>query len=288
MANLKIGECREEWIKQLIEKSQEAKAFAYCPYSKFRVGAALLANDGTVFTGCNVENACYNLGLCAERTAMTKAVSEGHKSFKAIAIASDMKDQLISPCGACRQFMREFGENWSVFLTKLDGSYTEMTVKDLLPVSFGPDNLAKMSIMPKLKIGECREEWIKQLIQKSQEAKTFAYCPYSNFRVGAALLANDGTVFTGCNVENACYNLGLCAERTAMTKAVSEGHKSFKAIAIASDMKDQLISPCGGCRQFMREFGENWSVFLTKLDGSYTEMTVKDLLPVSFGPDNLA
>ncbi|XP_052341030.1 cytidine deaminase-like isoform X3 [Oncorhynchus keta] len=114
---------------------------------------------------------------------------------------------------------------------------------------------------------EENEDWIKPLIHQSQGAKEFAYCPYSKFRVGAALLAHDGTVFTeipetltnaepfltGCNVENASYNLGLCAERTAIAKAVSGGYRSFKAIAIASDLEDQFISPCGGCRQFMRE-----------------------------------
>ncbi|XP_020362384.1 cytidine deaminase isoform X1 [Oncorhynchus kisutch] len=133
----------EVWIKPLIHQSQGAKEFAYCPYSKFRVGAALLAHDGTVFTGCNVENASYNLGLCAERTAIAKAVSGGYRSFKAIAIASDLEDQFISPCGGCRQFMREFGDHWSVFLSKPDGSYKEMTIEDLLPVSFGPEDLKK-------------------------------------------------------------------------------------------------------------------------------------------------
>ncbi|KAM3872115.1 cytidine deaminase a [Diretmus argenteus] len=155
---MKIGECcvteaateasrlhseADDWIKSLILKSQKAKEFAYCPYSKFRVGAALMAHDGTVFTGCNVENACYNLGVCAERTAITKAVSEGYRNFKAIAIASDLDEQSISPCGGCRQFMREFGEQWSVLLSKPDGSYIEMTVDELLPVSFGPDDLKK-------------------------------------------------------------------------------------------------------------------------------------------------
>uniref|UniRef100_A0A667XG78 Cytidine deaminase n=1 Tax=Myripristis murdjan TaxID=586833 RepID=A0A667XG78_9TELE len=124
-------------------REAKAKEFAYCPYSKFRVGAALVAHDGTVFTGCNVENACNNLGLCAERTAITKAVSEGYRSFKAIAIASDMEEEFISPCGGCRQFMREFGVKWSVFMTKPDGSYMDMLVEDLLPVSFGPDDLKK-------------------------------------------------------------------------------------------------------------------------------------------------
>ncbi|XP_059384717.1 cytidine deaminase b [Carassius carassius] len=94
---------------------------------------------------------------------------------------------------------------------------------------------------------------IKELIWKSLEARKFAYCPYSKFRVGAALLTHDGTVFTGCNVENACFCLGICAEKTAISKAVSHGYRDFKAIAIASDMCEQFVSPCGGCRQFMRE-----------------------------------
>ncbi|NP_001140065.1 Cytidine deaminase [Salmo salar] len=129
---------------------------------------------------------------------------------------------------------------------------------------------------------------VEGLIHQSLEAKEFAYCPYSNFRVGAALLAHDDRVFTGCNVENACNNLGVCAERNAIAKAVSEGCRSFKAIAIASDLHDQFISPCGGCRQFMREFGASWDVYLTKPDGSYKEMNVSELLPVSFGPEDMS
>ncbi|XP_055045457.2 cytidine deaminase a [Misgurnus anguillicaudatus] len=130
------------WSPQdLVQKSQEAKNLAYCPYSKFRVGAAVLTSDGSVFTGCNVENACYSLGLCAERTAITKAVSEGHKTFTAIAIASDLEDRFISPCGACRQVMREFGLQWDIYMSKADGSYNLMKVEELLPCSFGPDDL---------------------------------------------------------------------------------------------------------------------------------------------------
>ncbi|KAM4588611.1 cytidine deaminase-like [Odontesthes bonariensis] len=131
------------------------------------------------------------------------------------------------------------------------------------------------------------QETVEMLIRRSQEAKEKAYCPYSNFRVGAALLTLDNSVFTGCNVENACYNLGVCAERNALSKAVSEGYRSFKAIAVGSDLSDQFISPCGGCRQFMREFGSKWEVYLSKADGSYRMMTVDELLPVSFGPEDL-
>ncbi|MBN3301318.1 CDD deaminase, partial [Amia calva] len=105
-----------------------------------------MTSDGKVFIGCNVENACYNLGVCAERTAVLKAVSEGYKSFTAISIASDLQDQFISPCGACRQVMREFGTDWDVFLSKPDGTYVQMTVDELLPMSFGPDDLKRKKV----------------------------------------------------------------------------------------------------------------------------------------------
>ncbi|XP_032405491.1 cytidine deaminase b [Xiphophorus hellerii] len=136
----------QEEVNELIHQSHEAKKFSYSPYSKFRVGAALKTRDGRVFTGCNVENACYNLGVCAERNVIAKAVSEGYKDFIAIAIASDMKKEFISPCGACRQVMREFGCKWDVYLTKIDKSYEKMTVDELLPRSFGPDDLSKKKV----------------------------------------------------------------------------------------------------------------------------------------------
>ncbi|XP_020786653.2 cytidine deaminase b [Boleophthalmus pectinirostris] len=128
---------------------------------------------------------------------------------------------------------------------------------------------------------------LKNMISEANKVKRNAYCPYSQFRVGAALLTTDNHIYTGCNVENACYNLGICAERNAMSKAVSEGCRSFKAIVITSDLSEH-ISPCGGCRQFMREFGADWEVYLTKTDGSHLKMTVKELLPVSFGPEDLS
>ncbi|XP_014900597.1 cytidine deaminase-like isoform X4 [Poecilia latipinna] len=135
-----------EEVNELINQSHKAKEHSYSPYSKFRVGAAVKTRDGRVFTGCNVENACYNLGVCAERNVIAKAVSEGYKDFIAIAIASDMETEFISPCGACRQVMREFGCNWDVYLTKTDKSYEKMTVDELLPRSFGPDDLSKEKV----------------------------------------------------------------------------------------------------------------------------------------------
>uniref|UniRef100_A0A8C6MVI2 cytidine deaminase n=2 Tax=Mus TaxID=862507 RepID=A0A8C6MVI2_MUSSI len=94
--------------------------------------------------GCNIENACYPLGVCAERTAIQKAISEGYKDFRAIAISSDLQEEFISPCGACRQVMREFGTDWAVYMTKPDGTFVVRTVQELLPASFGPEDLQKI------------------------------------------------------------------------------------------------------------------------------------------------
>ncbi|KAJ1906510.1 hypothetical protein IWQ60_012064 [Tieghemiomyces parasiticus] len=117
-----------------------ARDMAYVPYSKFRVGSALLTADGTVYTGCNVENASYGGAICAERTAVVKAVSEGHQKFTAIAVASDLTT-FCSPCGICRQFMSEFGTDLEVIMVTTDGLTSIHTLDSLLPHSFGPKDL---------------------------------------------------------------------------------------------------------------------------------------------------
>ncbi|HOK40921.1 MAG TPA: cytidine deaminase [bacterium] len=127
-------------ITKLIKKAKEAREKAYAPYSKYKVGAALLTTDGKIFTGCNVENASYGLTNCAERTAIFKAVSEGAKKFKAIAIVLDT-EEYGAPCGACRQVIREFGTEIDVIMATVKGKYEIMKIKDLLPYSFGPENL---------------------------------------------------------------------------------------------------------------------------------------------------
>lgn len=120
---------------QLIQAAIEARKNAYVPYSKFQVGAALLA-DGKVYGGCNVENASYGLTNCAERTAIFKAASEGQRKIEAIAIIADTEGP-VSPCGACRQVIAEFSdENTKVYLTNLKGDVTEWTISQMLPGFF--------------------------------------------------------------------------------------------------------------------------------------------------------
>lgn len=128
---------KEKWI----EIAQDACKNAHVPYSKFPVGACLVTEDDKVFTGVNIENASFGLTNCAERTAIFKAVSEGHKKFKHIVIVGDT-DQPISPCGACRQVMIEFCKpTMPVTLVAKDGSTLDMTLGELLPYSFTEDQL---------------------------------------------------------------------------------------------------------------------------------------------------
>ncbi|MGO5114691.1 cytidine deaminase [Candidatus Avoscillospira sp. LCP25S3_F1] len=134
---------------------------------------------------------------------------------------------------------------------------------------------------------------IQELIQKAIEQMRFSYVPYSNFRVGAALLTRDGKVYTGCNIENAAYGPTNCAERTAFFKAVSEGERQFDAICIVGGPDGVLkgyTAPCGVCRQVMMEFcnPETFQIILAVSTEDYRVYTLKELLPLGFGPDNLA
>jgi len=127
-----------------------------------------------------------------------------------------------------------------------------------------------------------REDYmdVHELVLLAQKAKENAYVPYSGFKVGAALLDVSGNVHTGCNVENASFGATNCAERTAIFKAVSDGVRSFEAIAIASDSKD-LIYPCGICRQVMAEFGIK-KIIVSQSDGTFAEYSLEELLPFAF------
>lgn len=132
--------------KKIINAAIEAKNNAYVPYSHFRVGAALLTEEGQIFTGCNVENAAFSPTICAERTAVVKAVSEGYRNFSAIAVTGDNGDYL-TPCGVCRQVLAEFCdlEQFVVILANSENDYKEMKLAELLPGSFGKENLERNS-----------------------------------------------------------------------------------------------------------------------------------------------
>ena len=123
-------------IEKLIEKAFEARENAYAPYSKFKVGAALLTANGKIYTGCNVENASYPVGICAERVAMSKAVADSEIKFSAIAVVGSSSSYCY-PCGMCRQFMSEFcGEDFEIISLKSADDYKIIKMSELLPYTF--------------------------------------------------------------------------------------------------------------------------------------------------------
>lgn len=129
--------------KELIYTALKFREYAYVPYSHFKVGAAVLTEDDTIYGGCNIENASYGATNCAERTAIFKAVSEGHKSIKAVAVVGDITTYTY-PCGICRQVIAEFADgNIPVVLVKNEGDYVVKTLEDILPGAFTKRDLNK-------------------------------------------------------------------------------------------------------------------------------------------------
>ena len=142
------GQVDKEQIQELISAAMAQLERAYAPYSHFKVGAALLTEEGRIYTGCNIENAAYTPTNCGERTAFFKAVSEGERSFRAICIVGGMDGvptDYTAPCGVCRQVMMEFcsPEEFEVILARGTEDYQIYKLKDLLPCGFGPGNLEK-------------------------------------------------------------------------------------------------------------------------------------------------
>lgn len=131
----------QERVQELVGKAIEARSHAYTPYSKFNVGAVVIDETGKEISGCNVENASYGLSMCAERTAIFKAVSEGSKEIETVVVVGDTEGP-ISPCGACRQVIAEFaGDDFTLILANMDGETKVMTKEEMLPYGFSPKDL---------------------------------------------------------------------------------------------------------------------------------------------------
>lgn len=134
----------DNYTEELIKKAIQSRKFSYSPYSKFMVGASVLTKNGNIYTGCNIENVAFSPTICAERTAIFKAISSGEQEFLAIAITGANRDvpinksEYCTPCGVCRQVMSEFcdSESFRVILCKSEHEWIEYTLKDMLPLSF--------------------------------------------------------------------------------------------------------------------------------------------------------
>lgn len=137
--------------------------------------------------------------------------------------------------------------------------------------------------MPQANTTTSHNQW-ESLLAQAIEARQNSYSPYSHYSVGAALLTRSGKIYLGCNIENAGYTASVCAERVAIFKAIFDGEREFEAIAVATANGG---APCGVCRQVMREFAPNLTVIIGNTAGQYEILSLPDLLPYSFGPENL-
>ena len=132
---------------------------------------------------------------------------------------------------------------------------------------------------------EITENELQSLARTALKARSYSYVPYSHFAVGAALMTEDGRIYRGCNIENAAYSVAVCAERTAIYRAVSSGETEFDAIAVVSDSPNPA-APCGSCLQVMAEFGVS-RIIMSNLNGDTEEMTIGELLPKAFSKENM-
>jgi cytidine deaminase len=157
------------------------------------------------------------------------------------------------------------------------------------PMSDGKAKRAASAASEDGRSDSLRPGTVDALVLAARKARANAYAPYSHFAVGAALLADDGSVHLGVNVENSAFPTSVCAERTALGTAVTAGHRRFLAIAIALERgkNGELGSPCGNCRQALSEFGLDLVVLLAGPDGDPIRFTLRELLPRAFGPDSL-
>lgn len=254
----------------LLAAAREVRKNAYVPYTSKAAGAALLDKAGKIYSGCTFENVNYLSSICAGKTAFMNAVSEGSREFVAIAVVGEGADTPYL-CGDCRQTLVEINPDMVVISEQQPAA--ELALRDLLPYAFSFNKTVAKKDTPILPFDS------STLVEAARQVREHAYAPYSNYRVGAALLTRDGSVFTGCNVENTTLRTGMCAEQVAITNAISDGHQEFVAIAVVTENGG---TPCGFCRQVMVEFAPDMIVLIADPDGILAQYTVSELLPYSY------
>lgn len=318
-------------LRQLIEVAKQASDLAYCPYSKYSVGAAVLTFDGQIYSGCNIENCGFTQTIHAEQTAMAKAISAGalqralnagltQLEFISAVAVHPVKGTDPWPCCNCRQSLNEYGlEMWIVGDDRKDGSIVSKQLSELIPHAFtmelvlasvygenwkqstvnkaGCNSTPNHTGMSSHRVEAGDDKWSK-LSEYAKEASKMAYCPYSHYPVGAAVLSFDGQIYTGCNVENCSYTQTIHAEQVALSNAISEGALKralaagltqfdfIEAVAVFSPKGSEPWPSCFG-RQFLNEFGLQMDVIGANKDGTIVRKKLEELIPYAFPMDEV-
>lgn len=266
--------------RELVAAAWDGSQRAHCFRSNFPVGAAIIAvnaaGESKRFSGCNVENDSFPATICAERTAAMQAVSQGYTRFTHVAVVC-RKYPGGSPCGLCRQVLRQFGCDAVLLnICDHDSNVRRATVGELLPAPTGtPEPYAGLHYTE------------RALVDRVLRLADISHVPYSRDARGAVALAADDKGgrrrFPGTQIDNASYGGSMTAERAAVAGAISAGHKNLIKLAVFG------ANPIDGeCLQVMREFGGlTADILLVRADKSVVRATVDQLLPESFGPECL-
>ncbi|MDZ4837854.1 MAG: cytidine deaminase [Candidatus Melainabacteria bacterium] len=267
--------------RDLVALAWDVSTRAHCFQSNFPVGAALVAVNAAgvskTFSGCNVENDSFAATICAERNAATTAIAEGFTCFTHVAVVC-RKHPGGSPCGLCRQVLRQFGSRDAVLLNICDhdSNVLRATVGELLPAPSG-----KAEPYCGLHYTE------RQIVDRVLRQVSLSHVPYSKKARGAVVVAanaeGDRKRYAGTQVDNASYGGTMSAERGAIAAAVSAGYKNILKLAVSGE------NPIDGeCLQVLREFGGlTADVLFVGADKSVVRATLDQLLPDSFGPESL-
>lgn len=267
--------------RDLVALAWDASTRAHCFQSNFPVGAAIVAVNAAgaskIFTGCNVENDSFPATICAERNAGTTAIAEGYTRFTAVAVVC-RKHPGGSPCGLCRQVLRQFGDKDAVLLNICDhdSNVLRATVGELLPAPTG-----NAESYDGLHYTE------RQIVDRVLRQAALSHVPYSKKPRGAVVVAankaGDRKRYAGTQVDNASYGGSMSAERGAIAAAVSAGYTNIIKLAVTGE------NPIDGeCLQVLREFAAlTAQVLFVSEDKSVVRSTLDQLLPDSFGPNSL-
>lgn len=284
-------------IDECLAKAKEVFNRSHSPYSANSAIGVAIATDRGIITGCTVENCAYPNSICGVRAAFVIALSEGVVRVDGCAIVGPSPEQIPYVCGLCREVMSEFG-NFLVALAYSDISKYHLTyVGGILPgkrfcsefiykgrqLELSEEQITGYHPISSVAV----TEKLEMLYQKCINACRNAYTPLSHFPVGAAVLTDKG-IFTGSNVEHSIIGLALCAERTALCKAIAGGATQIKVLAVVCYKMETYSSPCGGCRQNLVEH-EDFEVHLLCMDHKNKTFDVQitsalKLLPHAFTP----
>lgn len=254
-------------LRDLMSRAEAVSENSYWNHSGVPAGAALLVSSGEIFVGCKVDNAAYGSTLAAEKGAIAQMVRSGQREIVAMAVYAPRLAGWV-----------EY-EPYSHFVSQFASS-AQIVVED--PIVERRPNRTLSSVRP----SEVSKSEIQAMAALAEEASQTAHCPFSNFRVGAAIRSSNGKLYSGSNIESSRYDDTVCAERSAVLQLWTDGEHAFDTVVIYTPTP-RASPPCGPCRQVLNEFEPKARIVSMCKTQDQIDTLLSELLPGAFGPRNL-